>query len=199
MNLELETVKLPEGKPGNPAVLDATAEFATKVAESKQNIAAENATPKRGRGRPRKVVPVTAAPQQSMHSEPSVVQGPPPPDISQHLTTPLIAISKIPAAKYGVPEIALTPDEAALCAKSLNDMLNAFVPDVGQMSPKTAATIGFFTTVGSIAFSKYAIYATKAPATIEAPPASPPTPGASPFPTQTALEAGEYFKSPKAG
>ncbi len=139
--------------------------FSKIVEESKLKIAAETPQPpspgKRPVGRPRKtMVSETPAPavQSSMH-QPSSVNGPAPtPDISNHLILPLMGVSRIPAGYFKCPDLALTPDEAALCAHSCNELLNVFVPDIGQMSPKTAAIIGACSVFGSIGFNKYQIY-----------------------------------------
>lgn len=134
--------------------------FEQVVKESQAKIAEESAStsvPRRGRGRPRKIqsdeAPKVAA------AESPVVASPisPPPDISKILTTPLQALSKIPAKNYGVADLALTQEEAAACAESLNQVLQAFVPDQNAMSPKTAAVVMAFLTFGSIGFSKYMI------------------------------------------
>jgi len=82
----------------------------------------------------------------------------PPPDISIYLTQPLIAVSKIPAVKHGIPELALSQEEALACAQSLNAVLGAFVPDTATMDPKTASVIGCLVTMGSIGFQKYVIF-----------------------------------------
>ncbi len=95
---------------------------------------------------------------QSVQSTQSVELGAPP-DVTEHLIAPLMGISKIPAASYGVPELALTKDEAMLCAMSLNEVIKVFCPDVTQMDPRAAAILGLATTVGTIGFTKYSIYA----------------------------------------
>lgn len=155
-------------------------DFASVVSESKESIkAAEMVPPKASRGR--KKLPRDASgniirdgsPQASKRvsggAGPSVAnQGTPspsnpPPDIKKHLIRPLIGISKFPAQRYKIAELALDQEEAALCAESIQDLLNAFVPDVNQMSPKTAAVLGFFTTTGLIFFGKYQIYLEKRP------------------------------------
>ena len=69
-----------------------------------------------------------------------------------------MAISKIPASRVGIPELALTADEAQIAAVSINQILEAFVPDVATMSPKTAAVISGAVALGSIGFDKYSIY-----------------------------------------
>lgn len=69
--------------------------------------------------------------------------------------------SKIPAHKYGIPELAFTIDEAGICALSCNNLLNVFIPDIGRMNPKTAAVISAFSTFGAIGFQKYQIYLIK--------------------------------------
>lgn len=134
--------------------------FEQVVKESQAVIAQETASdsvPKRGRGRPRKVV-ASDAPKK-VEVENSVAASPisPPPDISQILVTPLQALSKIPAKNYNVADLALTTEEAQACAESLNQVLQAFVPDQNAMSPKTAAVVMAFLTFGSIGFSKYMI------------------------------------------
>lgn len=79
-------------------------------------------------------------------------------DLSPYLAIPIEMASKGPARKHGIPELALSSEEALQCAKALNDCFNAFVPNINQMSPKTAAVMGLFTVVGSIGFSKYVVY-----------------------------------------
>lgn len=114
---------------------------------------------KRGPGRPRKDGTIRS--QSIPGQAPSNLSAPatqPPPDISHHIVAPLISISNIPAAKYKIPELALTREEADLCAKSLQELLNAFVPDLGQMNPKTAAIMGAVMTFGMVFISKMQIY-----------------------------------------
>ncbi len=154
--------ELPQGQIEN-GVHKSTEAFKTVIDQSKQKIAeaeAHGGPAKRGRGRPRKIkVSVTpASDSPSVTSQPSVAGPTPAPDISQYLIGPLVMISRIPANNYGIPEIALTPDEAGLCAMSLNHLMQVFVPDLGQMSPKTAAVISAFSTFGGIGFQKYQIY-----------------------------------------
>lgn len=113
----------------------------------------------RGPGRPRKEAnEELPKPGPTIETKSSVA---PPPDISQFLVTPLIALSKIPASKTEIPELALTPDEALACAQSLNQVLLAFVPNVNEMDPKTASIVGAALVVGTIGFQKYAIYQEK--------------------------------------
>lgn len=83
----------------------------------------------------------------------------PPPDVSKYLAGPLVALSKIPAHKHGIAELALTEDEAKACAEALNNCVQAFIPDVNQMSPKTAAVVTAVLTFGSIGYMKFSIYA----------------------------------------
>lgn len=151
----------PELIPGN-APDPGTEAFKAKIEESKTRLEQAEAAPKRGRGRPRKVQMPGPAPAGVDPSRPSVSAQPAPtPDISPYLINPLIGASKIPAARTGIPELALTEDEAGACAKSLNDLLNAFAPDLGQMDPKTAAILSASATCGGIIFSKYQIYVKK--------------------------------------
>lgn len=161
---------MPEEKINPPAAPEATldnAEFKKKIEESKQVISEANfQAPKRGRGRPRKNP--NAGPQPATHhaqaaeASASPAAAPmPAPDISQFVKPPLMAISKVPAIKYRIPELALTDDEAQSCAAALNQVVQAFVPDVGNMDPKTAAVIMAFSTFGGVGFQKYLIFREK--------------------------------------
>lgn len=151
-----------EIKPAPTATAE-TDELAFKkvIEESKNNIAQAQTVElekKRGRGRPRKTPP--AAPQAPVAPvvDEGITQAP---DLSQFLAPPLKMLSGIPAKKYQLPELAFTDDEAKLCAESLNQVIQAFVPDIGAMSPKTAAVIGACAVFGSIGISKYGIYQSK--------------------------------------
>lgn len=137
-------------------------DFEKVVQESKSKIQSEELkTIKRARGRPslkanhdKSTVlndTQTAAPGAPQSLNPA-------PDISPMLIEPLKMLSGVPARRYKCPELALSQDEAQACAKSLNDILNAFVPDMSQMSPKTAAILGGCIVFGSIATNKYLIY-----------------------------------------
>lgn len=181
-------------------------EFSELVKESKDNIQAASQVPTKGRaGRhklPRdekgniirdpnyqpksKRVSGGEASNQSVTNQGTPSPSSPPPDITKHLIAPIIGISKIPALRYKVPELAFSPDEAFLCAASLQEVLNAFVPDVSKMSPKTAALISFGVTVGSIGFSKYQIYLEKKPKVDSKP---------EPLPEKEKLAAGEVFQT----
>jgi len=177
--------------------------FQELVKESKENIQAAAAIPPKGRAG-RKPLPRDAAgniirdpnAKQSKRvsggaaSQPSVTnQGTPsptspPPDITKHLIAPIIGISKIPAIRYHVPELAFDQGEAFLCAHSLQEMLNAFVPDMEKMDPRAAAVISFGVTVGSIVFTKYQIYLDKRPK---------PEPKPEPLPQKENLGDGQVF------
>lgn len=138
-------------------------DFSKVIEESKQKIHETGIieTKKRNRGRPQKTASTqSAVPLNNSQPLPPNLGGPvnPPPDITPFLVEPLIAVSKIPARNHGIKELALTKEEAQLCATALNECLKAFVPDMGTMSPKTAAVIGLFVTVGSVGFSKYQVY-----------------------------------------
>lgn len=83
----------------------------------------------------------------------------PPPDISQFLITPLTIVSRIPATKYRIEELALDKTEVQAVAESIDGLFKAFVPDLEAMSPKTAAVLSFGLVTSSIFVSKYEIYA----------------------------------------
>lgn len=188
--------------PGNQETLNtspdaATEKFKIEVEKSKANLMESEAPAKRGRGRPPKKKSETAAPGADT---PSSVTGPTPPptDMSPYLIEPLTMISKIPAGKTGIPELALTPDEAAMCAHSINNLLNVFIPDVSQISPKSAAVISASTVFGAVFFQKYQIYLIKrksaANPTPQAPKPEPVPEGASAFPqVNVGVDATEHF------
>lgn len=138
----------------NDSNLIKTAElnFEKIATESKNTVNINKTAAKRGRGRPRKIPLNAETGQNTIKAE--IV---PPPDISGFICKPLKFISTIPAQKYNIPELALNDDEAMECAKSLNELLNAFVPDMESMSPKTAAIFGSIMVFGSIGFQKYSI------------------------------------------
>jgi hypothetical protein len=141
-----------------PEVSEATEDLKQRIKESKENLAAQAPVEKSKRGRKpgslnKKTLENQASPQ-SM----SGVQPTPPPDISPYLAGPLRMVSAIPARNHGIPELALSEEEALLCAQSLNACIQAFVPDISSMSPKTAAILSVVTVFGSIGVTKYQIY-----------------------------------------
>jgi hypothetical protein len=151
----LEAQILPEGQ--------VNTEFKSIVEQSKSKIAEatqlENKIEqKRGPGRPRKH-PVSGS--QVVSEAPAAPLESSSIDISQHLKAPLIGLSKIPAIKYEIPELAFDETEALACAESLNNVLTAFVPDASKMDPKTAAVLGAAVTFGSIGLTKFQIYSQK--------------------------------------
>jgi len=134
-------------------------EFDLKVSESLKKVENQKIeTVAKKRGRPRKYnpdgTPIGQAPENQTAATPT-------PDISQFLEAPLIGISKIPAAKYSCPEMALTQDEAKAIAESLNGVLNAFFPTLDSIDPKMMSLFVLGTTCGSIAMSKVMIYQEK--------------------------------------
>lgn len=149
-----------EEKPNIPD----NSEFKKTVEESAARIQnAELPPPKRGGSRPgagrrpksESPGPQTAAPQPPPNPSMS------PPDITAMIITPVAILGAIPARKTGIPELALTEHEAVEISKSLNGLLQAFIPDLSRMGPKTAACFVAGITIGSVALSKYAIYAEK--------------------------------------
>lgn len=148
---------VPENNPGTVTPVAKDPNFEQAIQESKAAIQAEGLKDVKKRvGRPRKEVPPTPQ-NNTLHAAQPGIQSTP--DTSKYLAGPLMALSKIPAHNKGIPELALTEDEAMLCAKSIDDLIKAFVPDLNNMSPKTAAIMGCCLTFGSIGFNKYAIYA----------------------------------------
>ena len=135
--------------------------FEKAVEDSRKKIrATSRIEPKvKPRGRPRKDGGERPRPVSDETQGPQKVTASPPPDISEYLKVPLIALSQIPAATNKIPELALTSDEAGAVAQSFNKILEAFIPDVSAMSPKAAAIISASVVVGAIGFQKYQIYA----------------------------------------
>lgn len=181
-----------------PPALDL--DFQKTIEESKQTIQNEKQKEvKKGRGRPRKsgdtgpAVQAAASPQNTGLSTQST-------DLSPYIMVPLQALSGIPAKKHGIPELALNAEEAKACAEALNQMFNVFVPNINQMSPKTAAVLGAFMVFGSIGFTKYQIYSEVQDARLAA--RRPEEPGqdkAAPPQSEIKLEPGqrpadEYFR-----
>lgn len=137
-------------------------DFQKTVAEAKQAVEAEGQKKvRKGRsdkGRARK--PSTdAGPGLSTQPSAPGASAPQSIDISQYLAVPIAALSTLPAKKHGIPELALTAEESKACAEAINGIFNAFVPNINQMSPKTAAIMGAVMVFGSIGFTKYQIFA----------------------------------------
>lgn len=160
MELSSKTKQVENGHDKTP-----TSNFEKAVEESREKIRSTTRTepkvrPKGKVGRPRKIEGNYHGPESKTERPGLETQAPtPPPDISKFLKVPLIALSQIPATKNKIPELALSSDEAEAVAQSFNQILEAFIPDVGQMSPKTAAVISAAVVVGSIGFQKYQVYA----------------------------------------
>lgn len=146
--------------PAQAAPTNDNAEFKKKIEESKVVIAEAAQAPKRGRGRPPKPRPELSAQNTPNQAEP-MQAAVPAPNISAYIKQPLIVISKIPAVNYQIPELQLSDDEASACAESLNQVVQAFVPNVNNMDPKTAAVVSAFAVFGSVGFQKYSIFKEK--------------------------------------
>lgn len=161
----ISTTDLPSGQ-GNPE----NSEFKKVLEESKRNIheASAEKDRKRGRGRPPKKRDEAPTPS---NAGPQIAGQPiqPAPDVTEYIKNPIMFVSKIPAAKHGIPELAFTEEEAKACAEAINGVLQAFVPDVGAMDPKTASVLSLAMVVGSIGFQKYSILLSKAPQKNDAP------------------------------
>lgn len=155
MDMTSQNSELPNGKANDSFDL----EFKKIVDKSKENIqeASLKNESKRGRGRPKKIRTEEEKKRPEIEST-NLVSVQPAPDISEYLKNPLIFISKIPAAKYQIPELAFSDDEASACAASINGILQAFVPDQNAMDPKTASILSLGMVAGSIGFQKYMIY-----------------------------------------
>lgn len=186
-------------------------EFQKKIEESRATIRRESERrrsgkkkPKRGRGRPRKdpaptvektevAAPTAAAEVVTSSALPEIPNGI---DLSKYLVQPAIMISRIPARKVGIPELALTNDEATAFSASLVEFMNAWIPDTSKLSPKAAAAIGLGLTCATIAQAKWEIYdrvqaerrGGQQPAAPETAPA-----GVADIPDGPPVAAGAYF------
>lgn len=176
---------------------EATAnEFAHKLAQSRADIEGQSESrrskkSKRGRGKrgpdrsPRR-------PKAETSSAPAAAAATPEPevaidlgaipDLSPFLQEPLILLSRIPAKKVQIAELALSPDEAKMIADSSIKFLHAWIPDTTKISPKAAAAIGLVTTVGVVVGNKYALYAAVMEQRYRAGQVSSPAPAATPSP-----------------
>jgi hypothetical protein len=122
-------------------------------------------------------------------------------DYTNLIKIPLVHFSKYPAVKYQIPELQVTDDEATQCARALNDIANAFVPDVEKMDPKTAAVVQGLAVFGSIGFQKYLIFQESQKQ--KAPPPAPKNPDEFPPPPadqiknqiKNGVEPDQYFKT----
>jgi hypothetical protein len=102
-------------------------------------------------------------PEQSQQhaGAPNVNTATPMPHMKQLIVAPLKIISRIPARKYKINELALDDTEAGELADSLDQMLQVFIPDLGAMSPKTAAVFNVGIVASTLIISKYKIYSEK--------------------------------------
>lgn len=153
-NLETNEVKTERPPAESESYKKIVDDSKAKVLEAKEMTE----MPRRGRGRPRKVLDKPIEEKQTAA---------PLGDLTSLIESPLLFISKIPAAKYDMPELALSPDEAKMCAESLNQLANAFVPDLNKVDPKTAAIFNVCATFGALGFQKYTIYLDKKQTKIE--------------------------------
>lgn len=196
--------KPPENNPNIPD----NSEFSKVVEESAQKVAeAKMPPPKkdgpaRGRGRPRKVQDQGQAPQAAATAAPGAVPPGTQVDLTRHLAMPIKLFGSMPARRHKMPELALSDEEAMLCAEAFNGILQAFIPDVSKLSPKAAALITAAVVTGSIFTNKYLIYLEKSEerlSRVEKPrpqvtPSEPVNDGTAPPMPENAIDAGSHFR-----
>jgi hypothetical protein len=168
LNSMSENPALPKGPETDSREPALQTDFGAIVQESKEKIEGagkRDPAVKRGRGRPKGTTKRPSVEGAAGSASPGLAPtdtntgaGAAPPDVSKILVPSIKAISKIPAVKFQIADLAFTDEEAISCAESLNAILEAFVPDVEKMSPKTAAVITAGVTFGSIGFAKFQIY-----------------------------------------
>lgn len=147
----------------NSSPTDATGEFRQLLNESKVKIhEAEQAKVKSARGRkplPRdaqgNIIRESAQAPQTATSQVAPSHSI---DLCELLVEPIQIISKIPARKHDIAQLAFDYDEAKALAVSIDKVFNAYIPDVEKMSPKTAALVTLGFTVSSLAIAKISIY-----------------------------------------
>jgi hypothetical protein len=200
-----------KSKDGSAGLPDGDGAFKKVIEKSKANLAGAvtqkiGRAGKRGkykkRGRPKVQaapesprivtdVPTSDTPQTSTVADPGASLSPTP-SLAPFIKMPLKVLSEIPAQKHEIPELALTDDEAMACAESLDQILQAFAPNMSQMSPKTAAVISAATVIGSIGFKKWAIFKAKVPTKIVSETLAPEKP---PEPQTVAAESQALFST----
>lgn len=164
----------------NPqSIPDGNSQLAAIVKESEQNLAEEKLK-KSGAGRKRgpnfensyyarkrygtgpKAAPASE-PAPAAAAEPAEA----PVNIEEELVMPLMLISRVPAMRAGIAELALDEEEAKAAAHSLQRLLDAYAPDASKMDPKTAAVLGAAMTFGTLTLNKLMIYSVKKQEIIE--------------------------------
>lgn len=167
MDLISQNKELPNGKMNE----NENTEFKKIIQQSKEKIsdAHSEKSARRKPGRPKKIRPEekTRESIQAMPPGGPQINVNPAPDMSEHLKLPIQFISKIPAAKHGIPDLALSDQEALACAQGLNGVLQAFVPNMETMDPKTASILSLGVVIGSIGFQKYMIFMAHKPKNTE--------------------------------
>lgn len=157
--LKQQPLEAPQAAP-----VEQSDDFSKVVQESKNRLHAEQNKPlKRGRGRPSTVKPTetSSSPNFSSVGSPTSPNQLPAQqmNIGPMIEGPLKLLSGIPAKKYKCEDLTLSDEEAQQCGKAVNDLLNAFIPDMSQMSPKTAAVFGAVMIFGSVGMNKAIILA----------------------------------------
>jgi len=188
---------IPPNDPTPAPAGDVFEKVAAEAVQNMQSVSADQPPVKRGRGRPRKI---PASPSPAAAPEAVV-----PPSEALDLVTPfktaIQSLSKIPADRTEIPELAFDDNESRACAESLIAVLDAFVPDANKLDPKTAAVLGAAMTFGSVILVKHDIYKTKMAAKSKpaetAPPKNPEPNGGEP-PTGPVMSSEQYFEKQAA-
>jgi hypothetical protein len=157
-------VTLPLGTAGELPNIEQTKNFDLENAIKKSSAeinAAQNAEPKRPRGRPRKIKPEAATPSMD-----SAAPGIPSMEATAQMDiTPLFSqIIKMPfeiaATKTKCELIKLDESEAKDPAALANQLFQAYAPDLlGDQDPKRLMLVSFGLSVGMLALTKARIYA----------------------------------------
>lgn len=151
-----EIPKTPEIQNPDPKPTAVESEFNQIVQESREALQSEPIKEPKKRGPYRKREQVETSPQNPQTSP--QVQEPAKLNLAPHLVAPIQLLSKIPANNYRIKELALDQTEAEQVALALQGCIDAFVPDLNAMSPKTAAIVTLGLVASTIFITKYQIY-----------------------------------------
>ncbi len=136
-------------------VVDNVIDLDRAIEKSTAEIAASiNAPIKRGRGRPRKIVPEPASSSVIQPARLAV----PPFDATPYLKQAVQMPFAVASAKFKCDELKVTDEQAEPVAIAANNFLKAYAPNLEKADPKTIAAVALATALGMLCFEKYSVY-----------------------------------------